>query len=65
MSNKERLTSKVSPASKVLDLGEYRAERENNARRQELLEILKQMDKEADRNDAPILNETERCLDKR
>lgn len=63
MSKQERPNPEVSPASNVVNLEEYRAKRENIVRRQELREILKQMYKEANRNDASILDETERCLD--
>lgn len=63
MSKQELPNPKVSPASKVVDLGENRAERAEITRRQVLFEILKQMGREADRIAAPILNETELCLD--
>lgn len=63
MSKKEQSNPEFSKTSNVVNLEEYRAEREEIIRRQEVREILKQMYKEANRIDAPILDETERCLD--
>ena len=68
MSKKERMpTGAEAPDTQrerlVETLSEECAERAENARRQKLLEFLIRMEKEADRNDAPILAATAARLD--
>ena len=67
MSKKERMSSGAeAPESQrerlVETLSEECTERAESARRQEVLEFLKQVGREADRNDAPILAATEARL---
>ena len=59
MSKQERPNAELSPASKVVDLGENRAERAEIARRQEVLEIFKEIRREANSNFAPFHAATE------